>query len=274
MTYSFVDIHCHLLPGIDDGAQSLDDALAMARLAVEDGTTTIVATPHQLGNFGHNRGDDIRRRVAELQQQLDAARIAIKLLPGADVRIEPGMVETVLRGDVLTLGDHRRHVLLELPHELYLPLGPVLDELSRRKMAGVLSHPERNQGILRQPSVMPALVDSGCLMQITAGSVCGTFGPNCQQFCEWMLAEGLVHFVATDAHGPRYRRPLMRRAFERVVELTDEATALELCSVNPAHGAAGRPVQAGRRDKPRRRSWFSMALKGPRVKAQGAALGV
>ena len=220
----------------------LDESLAMARLAVEDGTTTIIATPHQLGSFGHNQGDDIRRRVAELQEQFDAADVPLQVLPGADVRIEPGMVEAIVRGEVLSLGDHRRHVLLELPHELYLPLEPVLDELSRRKMVGVLSHPERNQGILRQPSVLPPLVDAGCLMQITAGSMCGTFGPQCQQFSEWLLAEGLVHFVATDAHGPRSRRPLMRRAFERVVELTDEATALDLCSREPGQrcgGAAG-----------------------------------
>jgi protein-tyrosine phosphatase len=257
MTHSFVDIHCHLLPGIDDGAKSLDESLAMARLAVEDGTTTIVATPHQLGNFGHNSGDDIRRHVAELQQQLDAVQIPLTVLPGADVRIESGMAEAIGRGEVLTLGDHRRHVLLELPHELYLPLEPLLQELSRRKIVGVLSHPERNQGILRQPNVLPPLVDAGCLLQVTAGSICGTMGGECQQFSEWLLAEGLVHFVATDAHGPRSRRPLMRRAFERVIELTDEATAIDLCSKNPAQVAAGKPVRAGRREKPRRRrSWL------------------
>jgi len=274
MTQSFVDIHCHLLPEIDDGAKDFGESLAMARLAVEDGTTTIIATPHQLGNFGHNKGDDIRRRVTELQQQLAAAEVPLKVLPGGDVRIEPGMVEAIVRGEVLSLGDHRRHVLVELPHELYLPLEPVLEELSRRKMVGVLSHPERNQGILRQPNVLPPLVDAGCLLQITAGSLCGTFGPQCQQFSEWLLAEGLVHFVATDAHGPRSRRPLMRRAFERVVELTDESTALALCGRNPAHVATGAAVRAGRREKPRRRrSWLFSALKGPHIKAQGAALG-
>lgn len=257
MTHSFVDIHCHLLPGVDDGAKSIEESLAMARLALEDGTTTIIATPHQLGNFGQNQGGAIRRRVADLQREFDEAKMAIKVLPGADVRIEPGMVDGILRGEVLTLGDHHRHVLLELPHELYLPLEPVLEELWRRKIVGVLSHPERNQGILRQPSVLPALVDAGCLLQITAGSICGTFGPQCREFCEWLLAEGLVHFVATDAHGPRSRRPLMRRAFERVVELTDEATGLDLCSVNPDQVAAGRPVRPGRRENPRRRkSWF------------------
>jgi protein-tyrosine phosphatase len=264
MTDSFVDIHCHLLPGIDDGAKDIGEALAMARTAIADGTAAIIATPHQLGSFGQNRGDDIRRRVGELQQQLDAADMPLKVLPGADVRIEPGMVEAVLRGEVLSLGDHRRHVLLELPHELYLPLEPVLDELSRRKMVGVLSHPERNQGILRQRNLLGSLVDAGCLLQVTAGSICGTFGPQCRQFSEWLLAEGLVHFVATDAHGPRSRRPLMRRAFERVVELTDAATALDLCRRNPANVAAGQSVRAGRREKPRRkRTWFFSVNRNP-----------
>jgi protein-tyrosine phosphatase len=256
MTASFVDIHCHLLPGIDDGAKDWDETLAMARLAVDDGTSTVIATPHQLGNYGGNHGDAIRQLVADVQQRLDGAQIPLTVLPGADVRIEPEMVEKLVRGDVLTLGDHRRHVLLELPHELYLPLEPVLEQLSRRKMVGILSHPERNQGILRQPDVLAPLVEAGCLLQITAGSLCGTFGPECQQFCERLLAEGMVHFVATDAHGPRSRRPLLRRAFERVVELLGEPTAIDLCSRNPGCVAAGQPVTPGRREVRRqRRGW-------------------
>jgi protein-tyrosine phosphatase len=257
MNASFVDIHCHLLPGIDDGAKDLAESLSMARLAVEDGTTTIVATPHQLGNFGHNRGDEIRRRVEELEDQLRQAGVPLAVRPGADVRIEPGMVQKITNGDVLTLGDHGRHVLLELPHELYLPLEPILDELWRHKMVGVLSHPERNEGVLRRPDVIAPLVEAGCLMQITAGSLCGTFGPACREMSERLLAEGLVHFVASDAHGPRSRRPLLRRAFERVAELTDEQTAVDLCSHNPAAVAAGDQVQGGRRPVARaKRNWF------------------
>jgi protein-tyrosine phosphatase len=258
MTTSFADIHCHILPGIDDGAKNLDDSLAMARLAAEEGTATIIATPHQLGSFGRNRGDEIRRRVIELQQHLEHEGIPIKVLPGADVRIESGMFRGLQSGDVLTLGDHRRHVLLELPHDIYLPLEPILDELARHGITGILSHPERNEGIMRRPDIVAPLVDHGCLLQITAGSVCGTFGPECQQLSEWLLNEGLVQFVATDAHGPKSRRPLMRRAFERVSELTNEAMATELCSENPAAVAEGQPVRPGRRTAARRkRKWFT-----------------
>jgi protein-tyrosine phosphatase len=257
MSQAFVDIHCHLLPGVDDGAKDVEESLAMAWMAVADDTATIIATPHQLGNFGQNLGDDIRARVNDLRQLLRDADVPLNVLPGADVRIEPGMVDALLRRDVLTLGDHGRHVLLELPHELYLPLEPLLDELRRRKIVGVFSHPERNHGVLRRPGVLAPLVDAGCLMQITAGSLCGTFGTPSQRLCEMMLREGLVHFVASDGHGPRSRRPLLRKAFERVDELTDETTASDLCSVNPGKVAAGEPVRVGRRERPRlKRSWF------------------
>ncbi len=258
MSVTFVDIHCHLLPGIDDGAKDWDESLAMAHLALDDGTTTIIATPHQLGNFGHNRGDEILGRVGELQVRMNQAGLPLKVLPGADVRIEPDMVGRILSGEVLTLGDRGRHVLLELPHELYLPLEPVIEDLRRHNMVGILSHPERNEGILRKPDVLSPLVEAGCLLQITAGSLCGTFGSACRQLSEWLLTEGLVHFVASDGHGPRSRRPLLRRAFDRVVELADETTAIQLCSQNPAAVAEGQDVPAGRRQIVRaRRRWFS-----------------
>jgi protein-tyrosine phosphatase len=258
MIDSFVDIHCHLLAGIDDGAQSEGESLAMAELAVDDGIGTIICTPHQLGSHGCNHGDDIRRRVAGLQRRLDEFGTPLRLLPGADVRIEPGMIEGLARGDVLTLGDHGRHVLLELPHELYLPLEPLLDELSRRNMTGILSHPERNQGILRRPAVLRPLVEAGCLMQITAGSLCGTFGQECRSLAESMLRDGLVHFVATDAHGARSRRPLMRRAYDRVSELIGESAADALCQNNPSAVARGKVVQRGPQETtpaPRRAWW-------------------
>ena len=246
MPASFSDIHCHLLPGIDDGARDLTASLAMAQMAVADGTQTIIVTPHQLGNFAHNRGDDIRARTAALQSELDAAGIPLTILPGGDVRIEEGMVAGLLAGDVMTLGDHGRHVLLELPHETYLPLEGLLAELKRHGIVGILSHPERNRGLLHAPELLPELVDGGCLMQVTAGSLVGTFGPDSQQLGEWMVRQGLVHFIASDGHGPRNRRPLIRRAFERVAEWGGPAMAQATCCDFPARVAAGTDVPGGR----------------------------
>ena len=243
----FVDIHCHLIPSVDDGAANEEVSLAMARMAVGDGISTIVATPHQLGNYRQNRGDMIRRRAGELAEFLDRNGVALRVLPGADVRIEDDMLDLVRSGEVLTLGDHGRHVLLELPHELYFPLGGLLDRMARDGLVGILSHPERNAGLLADPSRIEPLVDAGCLMQLTAGSVVGTFGAKSQRFSEWAIARGLVHFVSTDAHSHRSRRPLLERAFWRVAALSDKATALDLCCRNGACVADGRDVPRGRR---------------------------
>ena len=255
MPRGFVDIHCHLLPAIDDGATDWETTLGMAQMAVADGMQLMIVTPHQLGNFAQNRGDDIRARTVQLQQVLDQHGIALRVMPGGDVRIEDGMIEGLASGEVMSLGDLRRHVLLELPHELYFPLEGVLASLLRQGMDGILSHPERNRGLLREPELLPGLVEGGCLMQVTAGSLMGTFGSKSQDLAEWMLANGLVHFVATDAHGIKSRRPLMRRAFERVTELTDETTAEDLCCNYPALVSRGEKVPAGRRAVPKRGGW-------------------
>lgn len=239
---SYTDIHCHMLFGIDDGSKSAEESLAMARMAVDDGIRTAILTPHQLGAFRRNTGDLIRRRTAEFQELLNEHGIDLQVLPGGDVRIEPDMVELLRSGDVLTPGDHGRHVLLELPHELYFPLEPVLDELEAAGITGILTHPERNMGLMREPELLEPLVERGCLMQVTAGSLMGTFGSASQEMSEWMLSERLVHFLATDAHGCRARRPLLDRAFARVAELIDEATAVAVCCENPAAVAQGRAV--------------------------------
>jgi protein-tyrosine phosphatase len=261
---AFVDIHCHLLPGIDDGSQSWEQSLEMAEMAVGDGTATIVTTPHQLGNYGHNHGRQIRAKTVELQQQLDGKRIALRVLPGADVRIEEGMVDKLGSGEVLTLADRGRHVLLELPHELFFSMDDVLAQLRRANMVGILSHPERNQGLLKQPRIVESLINHGCLMQVTCGSLMGTFGPASQQMAEWMLGEGFVHFLATDAHGPNARRPLMQRAFERAARLVGEDIATDLCCRNPAAVVAGEDVSTVRY-KPKPRGFLAGLFKRNRA---------
>jgi protein-tyrosine phosphatase len=264
--HPFVDIHCHLLPGIDDGAKDWRDTLAMARLAADDGFSTIVTTPHQLGNWSQNTGEDIRHLTAQVQNVLREQKIPITLLAGGDVRIEPDLIAKIRSGEVMTLADRGRHVLLELPHELYVPLDRLLEELRAAGLVGILSHPERNQGILARPEVLEPLVRGGCLMQVTAGSLAGSFGPGIGKFAAWMVSEGLVHFLATDAHSPRSRRPIMSRAFDQATRLVGERLAVEMCSTNPAQVAAGEDVKPGiRPGRSARRglgSWFGWRKAG------------
>jgi protein-tyrosine phosphatase len=260
----FVDIHCHLLPGLDDGARSWEETLAMARLAVSDGIGTIVATPHQLGNYAANDGDEIRERAERLRTLLRERRIPLKVLPGADVRIEPDMIARIRSGAVVTLADRGRHVLLELPHEVYLPLDRLLSDFAAAGLTGILSHPERNQGIIAKPGVVKSLVRAGCLIQVTAESLTGGFGTRVRATCESLVKQGLVHFVSTDAHGPESRPPLLRRAFQRVAEIANEGLAEQLFCRNPADVAAGRRVPTALRmvSKPTRFRWLPWGKAG------------
>jgi protein-tyrosine phosphatase len=256
----FVDIHCHLLPGLDDGPAVAEEALAMAEMAVADGTGTIVATTHQLGNFAKNSAAMIRAAAARFQQLLDQRRVPLRVLPGADVRIEPDLVRKIRSDEVLTLGDRRRFVLLELPHDVYLPLDRLLGELKSAGLVGVLSHPERNRGILNQPGVLRPLVERGCLLQVTGASLTGLFGTAIQTFSEALLEQGLVHFVSTDAHGTKGRPPLLKAAFERVAELAGRETAVDLCCRHPASVVGGGAVPAGPR-KPTKSAWTGWFLR-------------
>jgi protein-tyrosine phosphatase len=260
----FVDIHCHVLPHIDDGASSWDEALAMARMAVEDGTSTIIATPHQLGSYAQNDAAAIRQKVSQINALLNQQKIPLTVLPGADVRIEAEMLDLLRAGKVLTLGDQKKHVLLELPHEMYLPLEPVLEGLARLKLTGILSHPERNHGLLKNPELISGLVDAGCFMQVTAGSLTGTFGPQCQDLATEMVARQQVHFVATDAHGSRARRPLLRRAFDIVADIAGWEYAVDVCCGNPALVARGEDVEMPPQVRPKRSlmSWLGWRKAG------------
>ena len=239
----------------------------MAEMAVADGIKTIVATPHQLGSHAKNSGEAIRTAATEFQRFLEQQRVPLRVLPGADVRIEPDLPQKIRTGEVLTLGDHRRHVLLELPHDVYLPLDRLLDDLAAARLVGILSHPERNRGILHQPGVVRPLVERGCLLQVTAGSLTGAFGSQVQKFACSLVEQGLVHFVSTDAHSTKTRPPTLRPAFERLVELTGEKVALDLCCRHPAAVAAGDAVPPGCRASTKRTwtGWFCRTFSSEHV---------
>lgn len=258
-TPGFVDIHCHLLPGIDDGSRSWEESLEMAQQMVDDGTDTVVVTPHQLGNYTATSGQTIRHRTDQLQQWLNANAVPLRVLPGADVRIDSDMIDRLRSGDCLSLADHRRHVLLELPHELYQPLEPVLEQLDRYGMVGILSHPERNRGIMRQPQVIEPLVQAGCLMQVTADSFVGEFGDEPEQLGRHIVENGWCHFLATDAHGSNKRAPRLRRAFDLAEQLVGLPLAQAMCCDNPRAVAEGRDVDVLPAIRPHGGGWLQQA---------------
>lgn len=242
---AFTDIHCHIVPGIDDGSASLAESLAMARMAEADGTKSLIATPHQLGTNSEVSAEAIRKGVADLQNALNAEGIGISVIPGADVRIEPELPKLVKQGKVLTLAEKGKHVLLELPHETYFSLEPLLAALARQDLVGILSHPERNRGIIRKPEAMWDVVRAGGLLQITAASLTGAFGRAPQKIAEMCIDERLIHFIASDAHDTKNRPFGMQAAYDTIIEIADEGLADLVCRENPARVFAGDDVAGG-----------------------------
>lgn len=231
--FPIIDIHAHVLPGLDDGPATMDDALRMCELYIAEGVTTVVATPHMCeGRFGV-RPAAVRRGVDALASACQERGLGLRLLPGADVRLVPELLEALDAGEALTVGDGGRYLLLELPFQVVPRLEQFIFDLGLRGITPVLTHPERNLMLSRRPHVLAELIDRGCLVQVTADALFGCFGPGPREAAECFLHHGLVHVVASDAHSPRERRPRLRRAAERLAALGGDALARDLLWTNP-----------------------------------------
>ena len=241
----FIDIHCHILPNIDDGASSLTESLNMARTAFKDGTKSLIATPHQLGSNAQLTAEEIKRSLIELEEVIQNEGLELLIRSGADVRIDPELPKLLKEGKVLTLADRGKHVLLELPHDSYFPLDRLLTALRKQGIVGILSHPERNRGIIKDPDVMWDVIEAGGLLQITAASLTGAFGSSCQEIAELVVDEGLIHFIASDAHDTTHRPFGMRDAYDTICDMAGEKLADLVCCENPSRVFDGDDVKGG-----------------------------
>lgn len=210
-----IDIHCHILPGIDDGATTIDDALEMARYAVEQGITTIVATPHHRNGRYETPKSTILERVDRLNQQLKSAQIPLTILPGQESRIFGEMIESYNNDELLSLNDHQQYILVEFSNS-HIPkyAKQLLFDLQQRGLVPVIVHPERNPIIMKNPDLLYEMVKAGALTQVTAASVVGKFGKNIQKFTLQLIEHHLAHFVASDAHNITNRSFHLRDAYE------------------------------------------------------------
>ena len=243
-----VDVHCHCLPGIDDGPRTVSEALELCRALVGDGITTVIATPHQLGAYElRNHGGRVRRAVAELQALLEAEAVPLVVLPGAEVRIDERIPWLLDAGEVLTVGDAGSHMLLELPQNHWIDPSPLIRTLARAGVRAVITHPERLPFVIRRPTAVRAWVDAGALLQVTAASLAGRFGTDAEQVGWGLIAADLVAVVATDAHRARHRSPRMSQAIALLEERHGRAVAAEVCIdgarrlLRPRAAAARRP---------------------------------
>ena len=229
-----IDIHCHILPGLDDGPSTMDKAVAMALAAVSSGTTRIVATPHFKNGVFEVGPEMVKASIAVFTGVLEEKKIALKVLPGAEIRISPDTCSHLDQGELLPLGASR-YYLFELP-DIFIKDGiiMVLRQLRQREVIPVIAHPERNRTIQRHPEMIPEFIFENALFQITGKSMTGGDGKHCFKIARDMVKEGLAHFVASDGHSLRRRPPCLDDAVKAVEKIGGKKAVRAIFEENPA----------------------------------------
>jgi protein-tyrosine phosphatase len=233
-----IDIHCHLLPGIDDGAKSWEVTVEMCRLAQEDGVTHIVATPHANYAYAYDRQthqellEELRRRVPSMSFSL-----------GCDFHLSFENIEDAkLHPERYSIGD-TSYLLVELSEFSTFNAAQTMHELRALGLTPILTHPERNPLILGRPAMLTEFGETGCLFQITANSLTGFWGKASQKMGEEMLRKHMVHFIASDAHGIRNRTPILSAAREAAARIIGAEEANKLVEENPSAVVRNQPLE-------------------------------
>ncbi len=232
-----IDVHCHLLPGIDDGARDLDEALALCRLAVANGITHSVVTPHIHPGRWDNDRHTIEAAHALLTDALSREGVALEVGIASEVRISPEVLQMLPQSRIPFLGhwgDGRKVMLLELPHS-HVPPGSdkLVEWMMRQDILPMIAHPERNKDVMRDFDKLVPFVEVGCLLQVTAGSVAGSFGEPARETAVRILERGWVTLLASDAHNEKHRPPDLRPGVAAAARIVGEAHALELVTDRP-----------------------------------------
>ena len=231
-----IDIHCHILPDVDDGAANLAEAIKMAKIAHADGITSIVATPHINGPSTNKHFLVICHAL--LGRFFQEQFIPVDILLGGEVAVHLDSAEFSLH----TINE-TRYVLVELPAS-HLPknTAEVLFNLILNGLYPIIVHPERNRSILEKPDKLLDLLNQQVLVQITAGSITGLFGPDSRACARFLLRKGLVSFIASDAHDAGNRRPVLSKGVAAAGKIIGKENALKLVTENPEAMLAGKPI--------------------------------
>ncbi len=257
-----VDIHCHILPGLDDGPDSLEDSLKMAEMAIEDGITHVVGTPHANDKFHFNpelasqRRDDLQRLVGD----------RLQLATGCDFHLSYENLQDLHQNPQKYTIHQKQYLLVELADFAIPPMmDDTLHHLQLEGLSPIITHPERN-GLLRsRPERLYGWLHQGCFVQVTAASLLGRFGERTMRLVEKWLAEERIHFFASDAHNLTGRPLRLKEAYEKTVSLRGEAIAQALFQDNPLAAYEGRPLpyepeqpepSVGRGQRRRKRFFF------------------
>jgi len=241
---------------LDDGPADWDEALEMCRIAWRDGVRAVAATAHQSPSWPEATPERIRRSTQQLQKRLEAERIPLDVYPSAEVMVDPDLPEAWCRGDLLSVADTGRYLLIEFPIGVFVDLRDIVTELVESGVRPILAHPERCSELLHAPDTAAELIRRGCLMQVVADSFTDRC-PHLHGDLRTWLRRGWVHLVATDGHSPHERPPEFAEAVEKITRWSSPAVAERLCCSNGMAVLEGLPLVVPH-PRPPKRKWFSL----------------
>lgn len=214
---TLLDLHCHLLPNSDDGTEDILTALSLAKVAVEQGISHLLVTPHHFDGKYLNHKRDVIQKAAQLQDELNKMQLPLQVFPSQEVHLHGELLEKIAADDILFMDETERYLLLELPHDS-IPqyTHKIIFELTARGIRPVIAHPERNRAIQQDPERLYELLELGCLTQLTCGSYLGVFGTTVQSLTEKIIQANQGFVMASDAHNFDGRKFLLKEAFERL----------------------------------------------------------
>lgn len=232
-----IDLHSHLLYSVDDGAETLDESLALARIAVADGIHIAALTPHiHPGRYANVRSG-LLGKIAAFQAELLQHDIPLQVKLGGEVRLSMESLDLILEEEVPFLGtvDGYRIMLLELPHQM-IPVGSqkFIEKLLQLKIRPLIAHPERNKAVIAHPERIHPFVDAGCWLQITAGAITGRFGEASRITAVSILEKDWAYVIASDAHNMAHRPPVLSEGRDAVAKLLGEDVAWSMVRERPA----------------------------------------
>ncbi|TCI02602.1 capsular biosynthesis protein [Corallincola luteus] len=238
-----IDLHCHLLPGVDDGAQDLSESLELARIAVSEGISTAVLTPHFHPGRFDNDIDGLSAIFNTFKAELSNADIALDIHLAAEVRMTDRLLSDIPNNRIPFLGVYQgwRVLLLELPYS-HIPPGTeqLINWLNSRKIMPMIAHPERNREVIQNPNILSRLSRFKLMYQLTIGSFSGDFGDHVQATATSLLQMGFVGVLATDAHSVKRRPPIVAKGLAVVSDMVGEAQANQYIIERPAQILQGR----------------------------------
>jgi len=228
-----IDTHSHILPGIDDGSNSFNESVRMAKIALSEGVRTIFATPHCCNGIYSVEKGDILKACSGLTKRLKKEGLFVQILPGAEIRINHNLIQEFDKGRLMTLNNAGTYILLELP-SVFLTgsINVMIRLLCKKGVIPIIAHPERNPMILNTPGIVADLIYNGAAMQITASSLVGDFGKQAMKAAREMVVMGQVFSLGSDIHP--FRKYRMARARKKLIKLAGQKTADLITHENPS----------------------------------------